>query len=256
MKLIINGINGRMGRMVIETSADEADLAVVCGFDTADSPLGSAVFRGEEVPVFKDYGKFGGSADVIIDFSHYSAVPALIDFAVDRGLPVVVATTALDESALARVREAAKSVAVFRSANMSLGVNVISKMSQLAVPALENGYDIEIIEKHHNKKVDSPSGTALMLADAINEKCAIKKDYVYGRHGRDDSVKATDLGIHAVRGGTIPGQHSVLFAGPDETIEITHTVYSRRVFAAGALKAARFISCKAPGLYNMDDIIG
>jgi 4-hydroxy-tetrahydrodipicolinate reductase len=179
----------------------------------------------------------------------------LLDFAVTKSMPVVVATTALDEDALDSLRKAAGTIAVFRSSNMSLGVNVISKMSQMAVPALEGDYNIEIIEKHHNKKVDSPSGTALMIADAINEKCALKKDYIYGRHGKNDEVKITDLGIHAVRGGTLPGQHSVLFAGPDETIEITHTVYSRKVFAIGALKAAHFILGKAPGLYSMDNLI-
>jgi 4-hydroxy-tetrahydrodipicolinate reductase len=138
---------------------------------------------------------------------------------------------------------------------MSLGIAVVKKMAQLAVPPLESDFNIEIVETHHSMKKDSPSGTAIMLADAIDEKCRINKDYVYGRHGRSDEVRLTDLGIHAVRGGTMPGRHTILFAGPDETIEITHTAYSRDIFARGAIKAASFIINKAPGLYTMDDLV-
>jgi 4-hydroxy-tetrahydrodipicolinate reductase len=138
---------------------------------------------------------------------------------------------------------------------MSLGIGVVKKMAQLAVPALEKDFNVEIVEAHHKMKKDSPSGTALALAEAINEVCAVKKDYVYGRHGTSDEVKLTDLGIHAVRGGTMPGRHTILFAGPDETIEITHTAYSRNIFALGALKAAAYLTDKAPGFYTMDDLI-
>jgi 4-hydroxy-tetrahydrodipicolinate reductase len=138
---------------------------------------------------------------------------------------------------------------------MSLGVNLISHMAKIAAAALESDFNIEIIEKHHNKKLDSPSGTALMIAEEINDALSVKKDFVFGRHGKEDECKITDLGIHAIRGGSVPGEHSVLFLGPDEVIEIKHTVFSRNVFALGAVKAARFLAGKAPGLYGMNDLI-
>jgi 4-hydroxy-tetrahydrodipicolinate reductase len=192
---------------------------------------------------------------VIIDFSHYTAVPDLLAGAAAGALPVVVCTTGLGESERDAMREAAKTIPVFNSANMSLGIAVARRMARLATPALERDFNIEIIEEHHNKKKDSPSGTAIMLADAINDVCQTPKDYVYGRHGKSDEVKITDLGLHAVRGGSIPGKHTILFAGPDETIEITHTAYSRAIFALGALKAAACIAGRDPGMYTMDDLI-
>jgi 4-hydroxy-tetrahydrodipicolinate reductase len=248
MKVIINGINGKMGRVVWETLRAESDIDVVAGFDKGGT-------APDGVPVYGEPSEYEGRADVIIDFSHFSAIAGLMRYAQASGTPVVVATTALGEAEQAALREASKDVAVFRSANMSLGVNLMARMGKLAMPALEPNFNVEIIEKHHSMKADSPSGTALLLADAINEACAEKKDYLYGRHGKRDVCKLTDLGIHAVRGGSLPGQHTILFAGPDETIELTHTVYSRRVFALGALKAARFIAGREAGMYSMDDIL-
>jgi 4-hydroxy-tetrahydrodipicolinate reductase len=260
MNIMIHGILGRMGRAVFEAAAADEDVNVVCGVDAAASGETILSFRGRELPVFGDFDGVadagpGAAADVIVDFSHYTAVPALLGYAADAGVPACVCTTGLGEQERAALREAARDVAVFNSANMSLGIGVVKRMAQLAVPVLEKDFNVEIVEAHHKMKKDSPSGTALALADAINEVCAQKKDYVYGRHGASDEVKLTDLGIHAVRGGTMPGRHTILFAGPDETIEITHTAYSRNIFALGALKAAAYLAGKTPGLYTMDDLI-
>jgi 4-hydroxy-tetrahydrodipicolinate reductase len=255
MNIIVSGILGRMGRTVCDAiAADSPDMRVICGVDAAAGPAEVVVTGGENVPVFGNWDEANGAADAIIDFSHYTAVPALLRYAVANTLPVVVCTTGLGEDERGAMRDAARSVPVFNSANMSLGIGVVKNMAQLAVPALERDFNIEITEAHHKMKKDSPSGTAVMLADAINETCTAPKDYVYGRHGKSDEVKMTDLGIHAVRGGSIPGKHTILFAGPGETIEITHTAYTRDIFALGAIKAARYIAGKQPGLYTMDDL--
>jgi 4-hydroxy-tetrahydrodipicolinate reductase len=257
MDIIVNGILGHMGRMVVETAAEDADLRVVAGFDKAAGGAGAdaPLFRGAPVPVLEPYDDSAPGADAVIDFSHFSAVPGLLAWAQGRGLPVVVCTTALGEAERAAMAEAARSIPVFNSANMSLGINLVMKLAAQAAPVLERDFNTEIIEAHHNRKKDSPSGTALMLADAISEACDAPKDYVYGRHGTDDAVKITDLGIHAVRGGTLPGRHTIVFAGPDEVIEITHTAYSRRIFALGALKAAAYVRSAPPGSYSMADIL-
>ena len=248
MDVIISGYLGRMGKVLLDSIADDDELNVVMGFDIVSEMDG-------ELPICKlpDYKTI--KADVIIDFSNFQAIPNLMDYCIETKTPVVICTTALGDEEKAKMRKASESVAVFNSSNMSLGINLIAKMLKLATPALEESFNVEIIEKHHNKKIDSPSGTAIMLADAVNEACVTKKDYIYGRHSKDDVPKMTDLGIHAIRGGTLPGEHSVLFAGPDEVIEIKHTVYSRKVFATGALAAAKFIAGKAPGMYSMNDML-
>ena len=171
------------------------------------------------------------------------------------GLFYVIATTALDENQIDLIDKASEEIPVFRSANMSLGINVVSKMLKTAFPSLEEDFDTEIIEKHHNQKLDSPSGTALFLADAVNAAATEKKEYIFGRHGKNERCNPNEMGIHSVRGGSIPGQHTVVFAGPDEVIELSHTVYSRDVFAYGALKAARFLVTKTNGLYSMEDMV-
>jgi 4-hydroxy-tetrahydrodipicolinate reductase len=256
MKMIINGINGRMGRMILAVASEAADIDVVAGFDKELAPPGNApVMNGREIPVYAAPSDFDGTADVMIDFSHYTAIPALLEACVSLRIPAVIATTALGEAENSALRKASERIPIFRSANMSLGINLLAKMGQLAMPVVEDNFNVEIIEKHHTKKVDSPSGTALLLAEAINGACETKKEFLYGRHSKSDQCKITDLGIHAVRGGSLPGQHSILLAGPDETIEITHTVYSRAVFAQGALKAARFIAGRDAGLYSMEDLI-
>jgi 4-hydroxy-tetrahydrodipicolinate reductase len=249
LKVIINGVNGKMGSVLRAAIEATQDMQIIAGFDKAfgDSPLPFKFYTNPQ--------DCGHGADVVIDFSHFTAVPALMEYCLRAKVPAVVATTALGDAERALLKEASARIPVFHTANMSLGVNVLSHMARLAAPALEPDFNIEIIEKHHSRKVDSPSGTALMIADAINASLAAKKDFVFGRHSKNDECRISDLGIHAVRGGTVPGEHTVLFLGPDEAIEIRHTVFSRNIFALGAIKAARFLAKKPPGLYNMDDLI-
>lgn len=246
--VILHGANGRMGKALQEMIAADPHLQVVAGIDKWVDE--SAAFPQYSVP--QDCQT---KADVIIDFSNHSAVPALLDYCVASKTPVIVATTALTEDCKSQITEAAKEIPVFFSANMSLGINVLMKALKAITPVLEESFNVEIIEKHHNQKLDSPSGTALLLADTINDACQVKKNYLFGRHGKEDECKLTDLGIHAVRGGTIPGEHTVLYAGSDELIELKHTALSRAIFAGGAVKAAKFLANKAPGLYTMEDLV-
>ncbi|MCL1895166.1 MAG: 4-hydroxy-tetrahydrodipicolinate reductase [Clostridiales bacterium] len=254
-RVIISGIDGRMGRALRAVIADDPGFGgfeIAAGFDQRDGDA-------EGVPVFSSPDADPGAvprADVVIDFSNYAFVPKILRYCALAKTPAVIATTALGEEELALMRDTAEHVAVFHSANMSLGVNLVAKMSRLAAPAIEDGFDIEIVETHHNQKKDAPSGTAILLADAINDSLDARKDYIYGRHGREDRPSRKEIGIHAVRGGSVPGRHTVMFAGPDEVIEITHTVYSSKVFAIGALKAAAFVAGKGPGLYDMDSLLG
>jgi 4-hydroxy-tetrahydrodipicolinate reductase len=250
LRLIISGVNGKMGKVLRTALQSEPDIQILAGFDKeiGSDPLPFKLYTNPE-DCMQD-------VDVVIDFSHFSAIPSLLEYCVRTKTAVVIATTALGEAETAQVRDASERVAIFHSANMSLGINLVSRMAKLAMPSLESDFNVEIIEKHHNKKVDSPSGTALLLAEAVNDACAVKKDFVFGRHGKDDQCRITDLGIHAVRGGSLPGQHTVLFCGPDEVIEVTHTVYAKNVFAQGAIKAARFLAGKPPGVYSMEDLIG
>ena len=236
-----------MGRVIFEMAERSDSFRVVCCVD-------SAATGDEQFKVYKSLDSCPDCSGVVVDFSHHTAVPALVDFCTSRSLPLVVATTALDDSDIAMLKRASESVPVFHSYNMSIGINLIAKMMGVVVPPLESGFNVEIIEKHHNLKKDSPSGTALLLADAVNASCRTKKDYIYGRQGKADECKITDLGIHAVRGGTIPGEHTVIFAGDDEIIEIKHTALSRKIFARGALAAAEFTAKKEKGFYTMRDM--
>jgi len=254
-KVIISGFSGRMGNVlqtVIKENPGFADFEVVAGFDQWDDVI-------DGVPVFSVPESAADTmprADVLIDFSNHAFVGRVLEYCGKTKTPAVIATTALGEQEKEIMAEAAKQTAVFHSANMSLGVNLVAKMAQLAAPAIEDSFNIEIVEAHHNKKVDAPSGTAILLADAINSALNERKEYIFGRHGREAAPSYSEIGIHAVRGGTIPGQHTLIFAGPDEVIEITHTVYSRMVFAIGALKAAAFVIGKEPGLYDMNSLLG
>jgi len=252
--IIISGIDGRMGKALRALIAEDP------AFETFEVVAGFDLFNGEidGIPVFSSPESSADTvpdADVVVDFSNYAFVGGVLRFCEAMRTPAVIATTALGDLEIEIMHETAKQTAVFHSANMSLGVNLVAKMSGLAAPALEDGFNIEIIETHHNKKKDAPSGTAILLADAINASLKDRKEYVYGRYGREEAPSLSEIGIHAVRGGSVPGRHTVMFAGPDEMIEITHTVYSNKVFAAGALKAAGFIIGKAPGLYDMNDLL-
>ena len=247
-KVIINGYNGKMGRELRKMISLSKDLETVCGIDAFSDGL-------EENPLFKAPCDCDVKGDVILDFSHFTALPKLLEFAVKTKTPLVIATTAINDELVKKIKEASKTIPIFFSHNMSLGINVVAKALKMIAPALEFGFNIEIIEKHHSMKKDSPSGTALLLADSINDSLKSKKEYIYGRHGKSDDCSLGEMGIHAVRGGTIPGEHTIIFAGDDEVIEITHTALSRKIFANGALKAVRFIKDKPAGLYSMDDLL-
>jgi len=250
MRIVVSGFLGRMGRVLCEAIAEADDLVLVAGFDVEDGESGGVpVFSASRLSEAPD-------ADVVIDFSSYVFTPDLLSWCLQTTTPVVLATTALGEKELALVQEAAEAVPVFRSANMSIGVNLLARMARQAAAALGEGFDIEIVEKHHNQKKDAPSGTALLLADAAaGGSGAAAPRYCYGRHGSDAPRLPGEIGIHAVRGGTLPGEHEVFFIGPDEVVALKHTVYSRKVFAHGALAAARFLAGKPPGLYTMDDLL-
>ncbi len=247
INVILNGCNGRMGQVLTRIIAAEEDMKVVAGIDAVGEVK-------SDYPVFTSPAECDVKADVIIDFSHFSAVPNLLRYAMEVKTPILVATTALDEECFEMIDKASKEIPVFRSANMSVGINALARAISAITPVLEEKFNVEIIEKHHTTKLDSPSGTALFLADKVSEACREKKNYVYGRHGKDDKFQMTDLGIHAVRGGTIPGEHTVIYAGPDEVIELNHTAFSRDIFANGAVTAATSLVNQKSGLYSMDDL--
>ena len=247
LNIILNGCNGRMGQVLTRVIAANDNMQVVAGIDA----VGDAK---SDYPVFTSPDGCDVKADVIIDFSHFSAVPNLLRYAIKVKTPIVIATTALDDECFEMLDTASKEIPVFRSANMSIGINALAKAISAITPVLEEKFNVEIIEKHHTTKLDSPSGTALLLADKVSDACKEKKNYIYGRHGKDDKFEMTDLGIHAVRGGTIPGEHIVIYAGPDEVIELKHTAFSRDIFANGAVAAAKFLVEQEKGLYSMDDM--
>lgn len=253
-RILLSGCLGRMGRAVTEAAEQSAGrFAVIAGVDPFASEGTVLPF-----PVYTSVAEIPAEAerpDVIVDFSHHAALPALLSYAKGTGIPVVVATTGHTEEELSEMREATRDVAVFYSRNMSLGVNLLIMLCKKASEVLGEDFDIEIIEKHHNKKLDAPSGTALMLADAIAETFDGGKDYVYERQSVRKQRDKREIGIHSVRGGTIVGEHDVLFAGKDEKITLSHTATSREVFATGALKAAEYLAQKRTGLYNMNDLL-
>lgn len=245
----MHGCNGHMGRVISELVAKDDAIEIVAGIDlNTEENFG--------YPVFANIMDCDVEADAIIDFSVAVAVDALLDFVKEKGIPVVLCTTGLSDEQLAKVEEVSKDVAVLKSANMSLGINTLMKLLKMATEVLaDRGYDIEIVEKHHNQKLDAPSGTALALADVINETKDNRYEYVFDRSQKREKRSDNEIGISAVRGGTIVGQHDVIYAGTDEVIEIQHTAYSKAVFAKGAIDAAKFLAGKGPGMYDMSDVI-
>lgn len=248
INILMSGCNGKMGQVISRLASGENELQIAAGFDINDSIKNS-------YPVFTNLKDCNVKVDVIIDFSNPAALENLMQFAVSRNIPIVVATTGLTQLNIALLETASKKIPVFFSANMSLGINLLIDLVKKAAKILENNFDIEIIEKHHNQKIDSPSGTALAIADAINSALEQKQEYIYDRHSRRKKRSKTEIGIHAVRGGTIVGDHSVIFAGNDEIIEINHTAMSKEIFAVGSLRAAKFLHKQKPGLYSMKDLI-
>ncbi len=248
-KIIMNGCNGRMGRIITELVSKEENAEIVAGID---------VYTAVEnkYPVFTSIDECDVKADVIVDFSLPTGTDKVLDYAVKTGTPVVLCTTGLSDDQIGRVKEASEKVAILRSANMSVGVNLLLKVLHDVAPQLAAaGFDIEIVEKHHNQKKDAPSGTAIALADAINDSLNNEYEYAYDRSSRSESRPAKEIGISAVRGGTIPGDHDVIFAGQDEVITFSHRAYSRAIFGKGAITAAKFLAGKNPGLYSMADAL-
>lgn len=250
VRAIMHGCNGKMGRAITTLAKEDAEVEIVAGVDAYTEVA-------NEYPVFDSIEKCDVEADVVIDFSNAKAVDGLLDYCVEKQIPVVLCTTGLSEEQLAKVKEAGEKVAVLRSANMSLGVNLLMKLLKDAAKVLAPaGFDIEIVEKHHNQKIDAPSGTAIALADSINEAMADQYVYNYDRSHERKKREKNEIGIVAVRGGTIVGQHDVIFAGADEVIEFHHTAYSKAIFGKGAVEAAKFLAGKPAGMYDMSDVIG
>ena len=249
-KIIISGCCGHMGRVVADICANDPDVEAVAGIDLLAQPM-------EGFPVFSTPAACDVAADAVIDFSHPAALDGLLEFCKTKKLPVVLATTGYSTEQLTQIDEAAKIIPVFRSANMSLGINVLMDLLKRAASLLGQDFDVEIEERHHRRKLDAPSGTALMLADAVSEALPYEPEYVYDRHSVRKPRNAREIGISAVRGGTIVGDHTVIFAGRDEVIELSHHAASREVFAVGAVKAAKFLTgVDAPGMYDMSSLIG
>ena len=249
VKMIMHGCNGKMGQVITKIVKEDANAEIVAGIDK---------YMGipNDYPVFESIEKCDVEADVVIDFSNAAAVDGLLDYCVEKQVPVVLCTTGLSEEQLGKVQEASKKVAVLKSANMSLGVNMLLKLLQDATKILAPaGFDIEIVEKHHNQKVDAPSGTALALADSINAAMDDAYTYIYDRSKVRQKRDKKEIGISAVRGGTIVGEHEVIYAGEDEVIEFKHTAHSKAVFAKGAVEAGKFLKGKGAGLYSMQDVI-
>ncbi len=248
-RILLSGCNGRMGRVITEICAAKPEVEIVAGLDVNAVQLST-------YPVYAHAAEFTGDCDVVIDFSNAAVTEELLTYCTARKLPVVICTTGHSADQLATIDKAAAEIPVFRSGNMSIGINLMMDLLRKCASVLGADYNVEIVEAHHNQKLDAPSGTALMLADAVSEALPYETEYTYDRHERREKRPAHEIGMHAIRGGTIVGEHSVLFCGRDEVIEIKHSAHSREVFATGAVNAAVFLAAQtAPRLYNMSDVI-
>ena len=239
-----------MGQAIVRAAKDGKDCRIIAGIDVNADSIAPAC----EFPIYQNISEFSDKADVIIDFSHHTALPSLAEYAVRTGTPLVVATTGHTDEERAAMLEAAEKVAVFSSGNMSIGINLLIELCRVGAKTLGDAFDVEIIEKHHNQKLDAPSGTALMLAQAISDERE-QTEYVYDRHSVRKARDKSEVGIHSVRGGTIVGEHEVIFAGTNEVITLSHSAASREIFAVGALRAAKYLATKDAGLYDMSDLI-
>ena len=248
-RVIMNGCNGKMGQCITEICKEDSEVEIVAGIDLYDGIK-------NDYPVFNNIFDCDVEADVIIDFSNANAVDTLFDYCIEKKMPVVFCTTGLSEEQLKRVDEVSAKTAILKSANMSLGINTLMELlKKAALVFAPAGFDMEIVEKHHNQKLDAPSGTALALADSLNDALDDKYEYKYDRSKERKKRDKYEIGISAVRGGSIVGEHDVIFAGQDEVITFSHTAYSKAVFAKGAVEAAKFLSGKPAGLYDMADVI-
>ncbi|MFI3115159.1 MAG: 4-hydroxy-tetrahydrodipicolinate reductase [Clostridia bacterium] len=247
--IALSGCNGRMGRVITDLCEKRDSIKIIAGFDKFYQKNG-------EFPVFADPNEFTGHVDAIIDFSNISALDNLLDYALKTKTPLVLCTTGYAEEDILKIEKVSKEIPIFKSGNMSLGINLIMDLLKKSANVLGENYDVEVIEKHHNQKLDAPSGTALMLADSVKENLPYDAHYVYDRSQKMEKRDSREIGISAIRGGTIVGEHSVIFAGHDEVIEIKHSALSREVFANGAIDASVFIStCTKPKIYDMTDVI-
>lgn len=247
LRIILSGCNGKMGRVITDIVNGRNDAAIVAGVDLDISQNGP-------FPVFQSFDDITVPADVIIDFSHPSVLNNLLDFAKQKNMPLVIATTGFSEEQIEQINKVAEKLPVFFSFNMSLGINLLAELCRKAATVLE-GFDIEIIEKHHNQKIDAPSGTAILLANEINDELNGKMNYEYDRHSKREKRTKNEIGMHAVRGGTIVGEHEVIFAGRDEIITLSHSARSKEVFAVGAVNAAFFLNGKTAGIYSMKELV-
>ncbi len=248
VKVVISGCCGKMGRVVGEVINARNDCEVIAGIDKID-------VKGLGFTVYGKPSELEVKPDVIIDFSHPSALDGLLEYAKTNGCALVLASTGYNEEQTAKIKSACTSIPIFFTANMSLGINLLSELAKKAAMILGGQYDIEIVERHHNQKIDAPSGTALMLADAINEVSDNQYNYVYDRHSVRQKRDKAEIGIHSVRGGTIVGDHDIIFAGRDEVITLSHSAASKEVFAVGAVNAAVFMAEMPAGMYSMADLI-
>lgn len=247
-KIIITGANGKMGKVIQSVVAGRDDCEIVAGVDLNTESNG--IF-----PVYKTISEVNEKADAIIDFSNPILLDELLDYSKNNGTPLVIATTGYDDEQKKKIEEASKTSPIFFTYNMSLGINLMANLAKKAVEVLGNDFDIEIVEKHHNQKIDAPSGTALMLADAICEVTPNPMKYEYDRHSKREKRTKNEIGLHAIRGGTIVGEHDIIFAGRDEIITLSHSARSKEVFAVGAVNAAVFMNGKGAGLYDMKELI-
>lgn len=247
LQIILSGCNGKMGRVITDIINKRDDCVIVAGVDLDLSQNGP-------YPVFNSYKDITCEADVIIDFSNPAALDSLLEFAIERSLPTVISTTGFSDEQIQKINVASGKIPVFFSFNMSLGINLLAELSRKAAAILE-GFDIEIIEKHHNQKIDAPSGTAILLANEINDELNGKMKYEYDRHSKREKRTVNEIGIHAVRGGTIVGEHEVIFAGRDEIITLSHSARSKEIFAVGAVNAAIFLKDMSAGMYSMKELV-
>lgn len=250
MNILLHGCNGKMGQVLTRIISEGPDMKIACGVD-----INIDKFKNP-YPVYQELSDIDKNVDVLIDFSNHQCIDSILDFGLKTKTPLVICTTGFTPDEKDKIKNASKDIGVFHSANMSLGINLILSLIKQATKTLYGEFDIEIIEKHHNMKLDSPSGTALMIADAINDEINNSAEFIYGRHSKTQKRQKEEIGIHSVRGGSIVGEHSVIFAGAGEVVEINHTALSRDVFAYGAIKAAKFMKDKAIGLFTMKDIVG
>ncbi len=246
--IAICGACGKMGRVIADIIANRDDCTVCAGIDKVTESYAG-------FPIVASPDALPEKPDVIIDFSHPSTLDGLLSYCLTNGVPIVVATTGYTADQIAQIRKAAESIPVFFTFNMSLGINLLAELAKKAAAVLEGQFDIEIVEKHHNQKLDAPSGTAIMLADAINETLETKCTYTYDRHSVRAKRTPTEIGMHSIRGGTIVGEHEIIFAGRDEVISLKHEAHSKSVFAVGSVNAAVFLKTKSAGLYAMSDML-